>query len=115
MVITESGSLDANGHNNGSGGVVLEEGVSDFEITHSLIGKIRGIGIWISSADVSSTATRGRISDNEFAILARAAIELNHATGITIENNTAHMIGFPGRGSADRRYKMPAQWRRPGA
>ena len=92
--ITDSGSLDANGHNNGTGGVVLEEGVADFDIMRSLIGKIRGNGIWIRS--IGGTASEGRIADNEFAIVARAAIELNHATGITIDNNTGHMIGFPG-------------------
>ena len=97
-VITDSGTLDPAGHNNGSGGVVLEEGVTDFEITHALVGKIRGNGIWIRSATSVATATaaRGVISDSEFTILARAAIELSHATAITIENNTGHMIGFPG-------------------
>lgn len=99
--ITESGSLDVSGHNNGSGGIVLEEGVTDFEILHALIGKVRGNGIWVrsvSAADsaASGVASRGRIADNEFAILARAAIELNHASGVTIENNIGHMIGFPG-------------------
>ncbi len=97
-VITDSGTLDPAGHNNGSGGVVLEEGVTDFEIVHALIGKIRGNGIWIRSTTSGATATaaRGVISDSEFTILARAAIELSHATAITIENNTGHMIGFPG-------------------
>jgi hypothetical protein len=93
--ITESGSLDASGHNNGSGGVVLEEGVTDFEIIHALIGKVRGNGVWIRSAD-NSVAARGRIADSEFAILARAAIAIDHATAVTIENNTGHMFGFPG-------------------
>lgn len=92
--ITESGTLDASGHNNGSGGIVLEEGVADFEILRALIGKIRGNGIWIRSTGAQTA--KGRIAENEFAILARAAVELNHATGITIENNTAHMLGFPG-------------------
>jgi len=96
--ITDSGTLDANSHNNGSGGVVLEEGVTDFDIRHALIGKVRGNGIWIRSTNsgASPTASHGRIADNEFAVLARAAIEFNHATAITIENNTGHMIGFPG-------------------
>jgi hypothetical protein len=98
--ITESGTLDADGHNNGSGGILFEEGVTDFEILHALIGKVRGNGIWIRSATdpgaVPGVATAGRIAECEFAILGRAAIELNHATGITIENNIAHMIGFPG-------------------
>jgi hypothetical protein len=96
--ITDSGSLDANGHNNGSGGVVLEEGVTDFEIVHALIGKVRGNGVWIRStgSGQGATAVRGRIAESEFTIMARAAVEVSHATGITIENNTGHMIGFPG-------------------
>lgn len=93
--ITESGSLDASGHNNGSGGIVLEEGVTDFEILHALIGKIRGNGVWVRSVSAGNVI-RGRIADCEFAILARAAIELSHATSVTVENNIAHMIGFPG-------------------
>lgn len=97
-VITDSGTLDAASHNNGTGGVVLEEGVTDFEIVHALIGKVRGNGIWIRSttSGVTATAARGRIADSEFTILARAAIEIGHATAITIENNTGHMLGFPG-------------------
>jgi len=106
--ITESGSLDANGHNNGSGGVVLEEGVTDFEIVRALIGKIRGNGIWIRSAEGAATAAKGRIAENEFAIVARAAIELNHANGITIENNTARMIGFPGEEALTGGTALPA-------
>ena len=93
--ITESGTLDATGHNNGSGGIVLEEGVTDFEIIHALIGKVRGNGIWVRSVGTTNAA-RGRVADSEFAILARAAVELNHATSIILENNTARMIGFPG-------------------
>jgi hypothetical protein len=93
--LTESGSLDSGGHNNGSGGILLEEGVTDFEVLHSLIGKIRGNGVWVRSTG-NSIATRGRIADTEFAIVARAAIELNHAATIVMEHNIVHMIGFPG-------------------
>ena len=105
--ITDSGSLDANGRNNGSGGVVLEEGVTDFEILHALIGKVRGNGIWIRSAD-NTIAARGRIADSEFAILARAAIEINHASAVTIENNTGHMFGFPGEETVTTGTVLPA-------
>jgi hypothetical protein len=92
--LMDSGSLDAAGHNNGTGGLVLEEGASDFEVTHALFGKIRGNGIWIRST--GTTAAKGRIADSEFEVLARSAIEMNHASGITITGNTGHMIGFPG-------------------
>jgi hypothetical protein len=93
--ITASGSVDSSGHNNGTGGVVIEEGATDFEILRALIGKVRGNGIWIRSTG-NANVTDGRIADSEFAILARAAIELNHASNVTIENNNGHMIGFPG-------------------
>lgn len=106
--ITECGSLDASGHNNGSGGIVLEEGVSGFEVVHALIGKVRGNGIWIRSTTGAGGAARGRIAENEFAIVARAAIELNHADGVTIENNTGHMIGFPGEEVSTGGAALPA-------
>jgi hypothetical protein len=92
--LTGSGSLDAASHNNGTGGLVLEEGASDFEISHALFGKVRGNGIWIRST--GATAAHGRITENEFEILARSAIEMNHASEVTISGNTGHRIGFPG-------------------
>lgn len=104
--LTESGSLDANSHNNGTGGLALEEGVTDFEVVHALIGKIRGNGIWIRST--GSTATHGRIADSEFAVLARSAIEMNHAADVTIEGNTGHMIGFPGEETVIAGTVLPA-------
>ena len=92
--VTKSGSLDATGHNNGSGGIALEEGVAGFEILHALMGDVRGNGIWIRSTGAS--ATKGRIADSEFGVVGRAAIAVDHASALTIENNRGHMIGFPG-------------------
>jgi hypothetical protein len=92
--LTDSGSLDAAGHNNGTGGLVFEEGASDFEVSNALFGKVRGNGIWIRST--GATVSKGRIVGNEFEVLARSAIEMNHASDITISGNTGHMIGFPG-------------------
>jgi hypothetical protein len=92
--LTDSGSLDFAGHNNGTGGLAIEEGASDFEVSNVLFGKVRGNGIWIRST--GATASNGRITANEFEVLARSAIEMNHASGVTISGNTGHMIGFPG-------------------
>ncbi|HVW10898.1 MAG TPA: right-handed parallel beta-helix repeat-containing protein [Bryobacteraceae bacterium] len=92
--LTDSGSLDIAGHNNGTGGLALEEGASDFEVSNAVFGKVRGNGIWIRST--GPTASKGRITANEFEVLARSAIEMNHASDITISGNTGHMIGFPG-------------------
>jgi hypothetical protein len=92
--LTDSGSLDIAGHNNGTGGLAFEEGASDFEVSNAIFGKVRGNGIWIRST--GATVSKGRIAANEFEVLARSAIEMNHASEITISGNTGHMIGFPG-------------------
>ncbi|HVW12042.1 MAG TPA: right-handed parallel beta-helix repeat-containing protein, partial [Bryobacteraceae bacterium] len=92
--LTDSGSLDIAGHNNGTGGLAFEEGASDFEVSNAVFGKVRGSGIWIRST--GATVSKGRIAGNEFEVLARSAIEMNHASDITISGNTGHMIGFPG-------------------
>jgi hypothetical protein len=92
--LTDSGSLDFAGHNNGTGGLAFEEGATDFEVSNALFGKVRGNGIWIRST--GATASKGRITANEFEVLARSAIEMNHAADVTISGNTGHMIGFPG-------------------
>src|SRR5438270_659728 len=69
--VTESGGFNVQRHNNGSGGILLEEGVSDFEITRCLFGKLRGNGIWLTSD--SLPITRGRVAENEFSILSGSA------------------------------------------
>src|SRR5579883_797344 len=65
--VADSGSLDAHGHNNTTGGILLEEGVSDFEVTHCRFGKVSGNGIWTHSYGNSARDSHGRIADNEFA------------------------------------------------
>ena len=47
--ITDSGGLNSAGHNNATGGILLEEGTTDFEVTDSRIGNVRGNGIWTRS------------------------------------------------------------------
>lgn len=93
--ITESGGLDGRRRNNGSGGILLEEGVTDFEITRCLFGKLRGNGIWLTSDAGSPPVSRGRITENEFAILGGSAIVMRNADAIAVEENTAKMVGFP--------------------
>ena len=93
--VADSGSLDAKGRNNTTGGILLEEGVSDFEITHCRFGKVSGNGIWTHSWGKSPRDSRGRIADNEFAMLARDAIQVGHATGVTVEGNSGSLIGYP--------------------
>jgi hypothetical protein len=93
--VADSGSLDVHRRNNTTGGILLEEGVNDFEITHCRFGKVSGNGIWTHSYAQSPRASHGRIAENEFAMLARDAVQVGHATGIIVEENTGSLIGYP--------------------
>jgi hypothetical protein len=87
--ITESGGFNAQRHNNGTGGILLENASTDFEVRRCLFGGIRGNGLTIRGSD------RGRVTENEFSVIARHAIEVSSAAGVTIENNRARRTGLP--------------------
>jgi parallel beta-helix repeat protein len=87
--VSESGGFDPQLRNNGAGGIALEDGVANFELTRCRFGGIRGNGVTIRSAG------HGRIAENEFAVMARDAIEVHQANALVIENNRARQIGAP--------------------
>ena len=87
--ITDSGGFNGQRRNNGTGGIALEEGTTDFEISRSVLGRIRGTGITMRSVE------RGRIFENEFIALARDAFQASQATAVAIENNSAAQMGYP--------------------
>jgi hypothetical protein len=93
--VTESGGLNVQRHNNGAGGILLEEGVTDFEVTRCLFGKLRGNGIWLISDASSAPVSKGRVAENEFSILSGSAVVLRNTANVDIEQNTIKMIGFP--------------------
>jgi hypothetical protein len=93
--ITGSGSLNLRKRNNSTGGILLEEGTTDFEVLDCRIADVRGNGIWTHSLYTSARNARGRIAGNEFAMIARDAIQVGHATEVTVENNRGRMIGYP--------------------
>ncbi len=93
--ITGSGSLNLRKRNNTTGGILLEEGTTDFEILDCRIADVRGNGIWTHSLYTSARNARGRIAGNEFAMIARDAIQVGHATEVRVENNRGRMIGYP--------------------
>jgi len=93
--ISGSGSLNARGRNNATGGILLEEGTTDFEVLNCRIANVRGNGIWTHSLYTSPRNARGRIAGNEFAMIARDAIQVGHATEVRVENNRGRMIGYP--------------------
>jgi hypothetical protein len=93
--ISDSGGLNARKRNNTTGGILLEEGTTDFEVLDCRIANVRGNGIWTHSLYTSPRNARGRIAGNEFAMIARDAVQIGHATEIRVEDNRARMIGYP--------------------
>jgi hypothetical protein len=87
--VTASGGFNAQRRNNGTGGIVLEEGTTEFEVSRCAFGTIRGDGLTIRASD------HGRVYENQFRSLAREAIHADHTNAVTIENNDIEQIGFP--------------------
>ena len=87
--VTESGGFNAQRKNAASGGIAVEEATTDFEIHGCLFGTIRGTAITVRSS------LRGKIFENEFRAIARDAIHVAQATGVSIDNNHAEQIGIP--------------------
>jgi hypothetical protein len=93
--ISASGGRSAAGHNNTTGGILLEEGSADFEVRDSVLRNVRGNGIWTHSLYTSPRNRDGLISGNRFEDLARDAIQIGHATNVRVERNTGARIGYP--------------------
>ena len=93
--IEYSGSRDAAGKNNTTGGILLEEGSSDFEVRFVKMRSIRGNGIWTHSRYESPRNRDGLIQENEINGSARDAIQVGHATNIRVLKNVMTHIGYP--------------------
>jgi hypothetical protein len=93
--VRESGSRNAAGRNNTTGGILLEEGTLHFAVTGCDLRDIRGNGIWTHSLGTAPQNTNGRIAANHFERLGRDAIQVGHGAGIRVEENTGSDIGFP--------------------
>jgi hypothetical protein len=93
--IDESGSRNAAGRNNTTGGILLEEGTSDFQVIDCELKQVRGNGIWTHSLYTSPRNEKGMIGLNHFASIGRDAIQVGHATGIRVGKNSGERIGYP--------------------
>lgn len=93
--ISDSGTLNSSGRNNTTGGVLFEEGVKGFEVAHSTIRRITGNAIWTHSYARSPRNAEGSIHDNEISRVGRDAIQIGHATGVTVVRNHGAELGFP--------------------
>jgi Right handed beta helix region len=106
--IEDCGSLDAAGHNNASGGILLEEGTAHFQVRHCTLRRVRGNGIWTHSNYHSPRNADGTIADNLIEQVARDAIQVGHATNVRVENNRGGMIGYPFAWVDMAAYAVPA-------
>jgi hypothetical protein len=95
VAIEDSGSLNRRGRNNTSGGILLEEGTTDFQIRRCTIRRVRGNAIWTHSNYHSARNANGTIAENRIEDVARDAIEVGHATNVRVEKNSGTKIGYP--------------------
>jgi hypothetical protein len=93
--VTDSGSRNPAGRNNTTGGILLEEGTSDFRVTRCQLRNVRGNGIWTHSLYTSPRNARGLFSGNRFDTIGRDALQVGHATEVRVEGNSGARIGYP--------------------
>jgi parallel beta-helix repeat protein len=93
--VEDSGSQNSKKHNNATGGILLEEATTDFEVTNCTLKNILGNGIWTHSLYQSPRNARGLIQNNKVEYVGRDAFQVGHAISIRVENNTAEGVGFP--------------------
>ncbi len=93
--VNGSGSRNAKGRNNTSGGILLEEGAETFRVTDSDFHNIPGNGVWTHSRSGSPRNSGGRIDNNSFSEIGRDAIQIGHATEVRVEGNSGNHIGYP--------------------
>jgi parallel beta-helix repeat protein len=95
ITIDSSGSKNARGRNNLSGGILLEEGTSDFEVRDSVFRNILGNALWTHSNFRAPRQQDGLFVSNQFDTIGRDAIQVGHATRVRVDGNTGVNIGYP--------------------
>jgi parallel beta-helix repeat protein len=93
--IDTGGSRNARGRNNSTGGILLEEGTTGFQILGCTLSRVLGNGIWTHSLYTSPRNREGRIAGNRLEEIGRDAIQVGHATEVQVENNSGRRIGYP--------------------
>jgi hypothetical protein len=93
--VRDSGSRNAAGKNNTTGGVLLEEGTADFAVLGCDFENVLGNGVWTHSLYTSPRNVRGRIAGNRFRTIGRDAVQAGHAMEVAVDRNEGRDIGFP--------------------
>ena len=95
VTIDNSGSKNARGRNNLSGGILLEEGTTDFEVRGSVFRNILGNALWTHSNFRAPRQQDGVFTGNKFDSIGRDAVQVGHATRVRVDGNTGVNIGYP--------------------
>ena len=95
VAIFDSGSKNARGRNNLSGGILLEEGTTDFEVRDSTFHSILGNALWTHSNFHAPRQEAGVFASNKFDTIGRDAIQVGHATRVHVDCNSGINIGYP--------------------
>ena len=95
VAILDSGSKNARGRNNLSGGILLEEGTTDFEVRDSTFRGIFGNALWTHSNFHAPRQEAGVFTLNNFDTIGRDAIQVGHATRVEVDSNSGINIGYP--------------------
>jgi hypothetical protein len=93
--VSDSGSRNAQGRNNLSGGILIEEGSSQFEVRDSVFERIAGNALWTHSLRISPRLEDGVFAHNRFDAIGRDAIQVGAASRVRVEDNTGANIGYP--------------------
>ena len=93
--VEDSGGHNPLGRNNLSGGVLIEEGSSRFEVRDSVFRRIAGNALWTHSLFTSPRLEDGLFLANEFDVIGRDAIQVGHASKVRVEDNHGSNIGYP--------------------
>jgi len=95
VAVEDSGSRNAQGRNNLSGGILIEEGSSQFEVRDSVFERIAGNALWTHSLYTSQRLSDGVFARNRFDTIGRDAIQVGAASRVRVEDNAGANIGFP--------------------
>ncbi|HVO98558.1 MAG TPA: right-handed parallel beta-helix repeat-containing protein [Bryobacteraceae bacterium] len=95
VLVEDSGTKKPNGRNNTTGGIVIEEGTSNFEVRDSEFRRIRGNALWTHSLYTSPRLHDGLFVSNRFEQLGRDAIQVGAASNVRVEDNAGNHIGYP--------------------
>jgi hypothetical protein len=95
LTVEDSGSRNAKGRNNATGGILIEEGSTDFDVEYCTFRNILGNALWTHSLYTSPRNQRGVFARNRFDTVGRDAIQVGHAKDMTVADNFASSIGFP--------------------